>query len=156
MASYPDILITASDSPRILVAVEARLDRQRLENAIQQLRHYMVQMSCPVGLLVLPDELYIYRNKYTGTDENAVERIGHYRLGSAFQRFDRVSAGHSLQAKGRLFESYVQHWLEHLPMSDEIERLPPDLKDALEIHVLPAIESGVVRAAGPRELGSSF
>jgi len=156
MASYPDILVTSSDSPQILMAVEARLDHKALENAMHQLRHYMVKMNCPVGLLVLPDELYIYRNRYTGTDERAIEQVGQYHVGEAFRRFARVSTEHSSQTKGRQFESYIQHWLEHLPKSDEMERLPANLKDALETHVVPALESGVVRAAGPREQRSSF
>jgi len=157
MASYPDILVTSPDSPlQILMAVEARLDREALEAAIQQLRHYMAKMSCPVGLLVLPEALYIFRNRYTGIEENAIEQIGRYQMSEAFQRFARASAEHGVKAKGRLFESYVQRWLEHLPNSDDIEQLAPELKDALETHVLPALESGVVRAAGPREQWSSL
>jgi hypothetical protein len=156
MASYPDILVTSPDSPQILMAVEARLDRKALEAAIKQLRHYMAKMSCPVGLLVLPDELFIYRNRYTGIEENAIEQIGHYQMGDAFQRFARVSAQHGVKAKGLLFESYVQQWLQYLPQSDDIQRLTPELKDALEVHVLPALESGIVRAAGPREHWSNI
>ena len=156
MASYPDILVTSPDSPQILMAVEARLDRKALEGAIQQLRHYMAKMSCPVGLLVLPDALYIFRNRYTGIEENAIEQIGHYQMSEAFQRFARASTEHGVKAKGRLFESYVQQWLEHLPTSDDVERFAPELKDALETHVLPALESGVVRAAGPREQWSNL
>src|SRR5436305_3357344 len=155
MASYPDILVTSADSPQTLIAVEARLDRKALENAIPRLRHYMVKMSCPVGLLILPDELYIYRNRYTGTEENAIEQIGRYKV-EAFQQFVGIAAEHVSKARGRLFESYVQQWLEHLPKSDDIRRLAPDLKDALETYVVPALESGVVRAAGPREQWSSF
>ena len=151
MASYPDILITASDSPRVLVAVEARLDHQRLENAILQLKRYLVQMSCPVGLLVLPDELYLYRNKYTGIHESDVEQIGRYSLGGLFEGFRWESEKQSPQERGRLFESYVQNWLERLPWGRGMDELTPELKRDLETHVAPALEAGIVRAAGPRE-----
>lgn len=156
MASFPDIIVTSADSPRVLIAVEAKLEHKATESAIQQLRHYMIKMSCPVGLLVLPEELYMYRNRYTGTDEKTIDEIGHYRLGDAFQAFAQVSAEQSDKTKGHMFENYVQHWLEHLTRNGEIEKLPAELKDALETHVVPALESGVVRAAGPREMRSGF
>lgn len=153
MASFPDIIVTSSDSPRVLIAIETKLAQKPSKDAVQQLQHYMVKMSCPLGLLVLPEELYIYRNRYTGSDESAIDEIGHYRLGNAFQRFAERSPEQS-PAREYLFESHVQRWLEHLPKSDEIERLPADLKEALETHVVPALESGIVRAAGPREIRS--
>lgn len=85
MASVPDIIVTSTDPPRVLIAVAALLDNRALESATHRLRHYMVKMSCPVGLVVLPGELYIYRNRYTGADEKAIDEIGHFQLGNAFQ-----------------------------------------------------------------------
>jgi hypothetical protein len=155
MASFPDIIVTSPDSPRVLIAIETKIAQKLSKDAVRQLQHYMVKMSCPLGLLVSPEELYIYRNRYTGSDENAIDEIGHYRLGNAFQGFVGRSPEQS-PAKAYLFESYVQRWLEHLPKSDEIERLPADLKEALETHIVPALESGIVRAAGPREIRSGF
>ncbi len=156
MASFPDIIVTSTDSPRVLIAVETKIAQKPTENSIQQLRHYMAKMSCPVGLLVLPEELYIFRNRYTGTDEKNIDEIGHYRLGNIFQVFAKMSVEQSRGTKERLFERYVQDWLEQLPKGDEMERLPAELKDALETHVVPALENGVVRAAGPRETRGLF
>jgi hypothetical protein len=154
MASVPDIIVTSADSPRVLIAVAALLDNRALESATHQLRHYMVKMSCPVGLVVLPEELYLYRNRYTGADEKAIDEIAHYQLGNVFQMFAHLSAGKPPVTKGDLFESYVQEWLEHLPNSSELERLPAELKDALETHIVPVLENGTVRATGPREIRS--
>jgi hypothetical protein len=156
MASIPDIIVTSADSPSVLIAVAALLHNNSIESAAHRLRHYMAKMSCPVGLLVLPEELYIYRNRYTGADERSIDEIGHYQLGNVFQMFAHISAGKNPETKEDLFESYVQDWLEHLPNSSEIERLPAKLKDALETHVIPVLENGIVRAAGPREIRSAF
>ncbi len=138
------------------MAVEARLDSKALEIAAKQMRHYMLKMSCPVGLLILPDEILIYRNRFTGSEEKSIDQIGRYKLGNAFQRFKITSEERSPSAKGRLFESFVQKWLEHLPKSDDIKQLSPELKEALEAYVLPALESGTVRASGPREHWSTL
>ena len=73
MASIPDIIVTSTDSPRVLIAVAALQHNTAMESAAHRLRHYMAKMSCPVGLLVLPEELYIYRNRYTGADEKAID-----------------------------------------------------------------------------------
>ncbi len=108
MASFPDIIVTSTDSPRVLIAVETKIAQKPTENSIQQLRHYMAKMSCPVGLLVLPEELYIFRNRYTGTDEKNIDEIGHYRLGNIFQVFVKMSVEQSRGTKERLFERYVQ------------------------------------------------
>lgn len=153
MASFPDIVVTSTDSPRILVAVETKINRKPDKAAFQQLRHYMAKMSCPVGLLVSPEELYIFRNRYTGNDETNIDEIGRYRLGNIFQEFVNMPADQASVNKGFLFERFVQNWLERLPIG-EIKRLPAELRDALETHVVPALESGVVRAAGPREMRS--
>src|SRR5438270_1674383 len=115
MASIPDIIVTSTDSPRVLIAVAALQHNTAMESATHQLRHYMVKMSCPVGLLVLPEDLYIYRNRYTGADEKAIDEIGHYQLGNVFQMFANLSSAKTPEAKEDLFESYVQDWLEHLP-----------------------------------------
>src|SRR5579859_3584331 len=155
MPSFPDIIVTSPDSPSVLIAVEAKMASTHIENAAQQMRHYMAKMSCPVGLVVLPKELYIYRNRYTGLDERAIDEIGHYQLGDTFQMFVHLSAKSSPNAKEHWFENYVQDWLEHLPNSDEIKRLPAELRDALETHVVPVLESGIVRATGPREMRST-
>ena len=47
-------------------------------------------------------------------------------------------------------EDAVQAWLERLPAGTGQASLPPELWHALEQHVLPALEQGEIRAAGPR------
>ncbi len=151
MASVPDIIVTFPDSPRVQIAIVALLNDKTVEGAAQQLRRYMIKMSCPVGLLISPEKLHIYRNPYTGSDEKTIDEVGNFQLGDDFRSFAQEAGGY-VKNQEEFFENYVQDWLEHLPNSSEIERLPANFKSALERYVIPALETGVVRAAGPREM----
>ena len=52
---------------------------------------------------------------------------------------------------GRRFESAVQQWLEALPRTATRENVADEkLWDLLNKYVLPAVETGEVRAAAPR------
>src|SRR5215469_1434872 len=75
MASAPDILVTAPDSPQIFLVVEAKFTAEDLGGVESALERYMVKVGAPVGLLVTPRSIGIYRNHYTGTSEESVERI---------------------------------------------------------------------------------
>ena len=74
MASVPDILVTTADS-RILLVVGAKFNAGELADIELPLKGYMVQMGVPIGLLVTPKIMGIYRNRYTGISEKSVERI---------------------------------------------------------------------------------
>jgi len=78
MAFHPDILVTTAELPRIALVVEAKVRIPDLDRTEQELKRYMVGMQCPVGLLVTPDRLWLYRDLYTGRSENSVQRVGEY------------------------------------------------------------------------------
>lgn len=141
MEFLPDIIVASEGSPRVLLVVDAKLTRGDLDQAVRQLKRYMVGMSCPGGLLVSPDEITIFRNQYRGPDEGSVELVGAYPITAVFRparsEFD--------------FERAVQEWLEHLAFTGAARGLSPELCNALEEHVIPLLQQGEVRAAHPRE-----
>src|SRR5882724_6153952 len=141
MAFHPDILVTTAELPRIALVVEAKVRIPDLDRTEQELKRYMVGMQCPVGLLVTPDRLWLYRDLYTGRSENSVQRVGEY---DATALWGQTPPREPLQ-----FEIFVQQWLERL--TEQVARdLPYDLAEAVRDCVLPAVLSGEVRAAGPR------
>ena len=137
-----DILVSSPDSTESLLIVEAKLSDQVPADAEAQLKQSMLQLSCPVGLIVTPEKMSIYLDRLTSRGPDSIERIGDF------------SIGHLLQFKsgsGMAFQDAVKHWLENLPQTISPERVNnSDFWRALNIYVLPAIETGKVRAAAPR------
>jgi hypothetical protein len=146
MPFVPDIVVTGTDTPKVLVAVEAKTEETDFRRAATEVREYLFRMSSPVGLLVFPQRLWIFRNTYSGADEKAVEQLGPYELPDAVWK----NAGVDPQSKGYHFEASVQALLEHLAATHEIQNASPQLVSALETYVLPSLSFGIVRAAGPR------
>ncbi|SRR6266568_1899570 len=158
MASAPDILVTATDSPRILLVVEAKLAVKDLADIEPQLKRYMVKMGVPVGLFVTPKIMGIYRNKYTGKSEESVERVKLFDIPTSWSVFSRFlhlipekSAGQKASNVAMAFEENVQSWLEHLRTSGFLQDISPEAQDAFSDYILPALNEGTIRAAHPRE-----
>jgi len=140
MPFEPDILVTNPDDPRVTLVVEAKTHLPNLERTEADLKQYMVRMQVPIGVLITPERLWLYRDSYTTTAPDSVRRIGEYNITNAWRQPPPNQAG---------FESLVQHWLESL-RKRLAPTLPKDLSDALREYVIPAITSGDVRAAHPR------
>jgi hypothetical protein len=100
----------------------------------------MVGMQCPVGLLITPERMRLYRDSYTSRSPESVEFVGEFNLESWWQQ--------PPQSQGA-FETFVQQWLENLAGQLNSE-LPNPLREALREDVLPAVTNGDVRAAHPR------
>jgi hypothetical protein len=78
MPSTPDIIVTGEDTPRIFLVAEAKLRSTIRKEDESQLKSYMLQMRCPVGLLVTPEIIEVFRDTYTAHSENSVERVGSF------------------------------------------------------------------------------
>jgi hypothetical protein len=151
----PDILVSPPDTHDIALVVEVKLHENRLDQAEQQLKRYMFGMRCPLGMLVTPESLRLFRDTYTSYGEESIERIGEYSTRGLFDdMLARYPRDDNAAIRGFLLEDAVQAWLERLAAGADLTDLPPDLKNAIEDHVLPALAYGDVRAAGPRVRGS--
>jgi hypothetical protein len=150
MSFEPDILVSSPDAHDIALVVEVKLHENALDQAEQQLKRYMFGMRCPLGMLVTPESLRLFRDTYTSYGVESIERIGEYSIRGLF---DDALAGYPRDdAAMRAFrlEDAVQAWLERLAAGADFAELSPDLKNAVEEHLLPALAYGEVRAAGPR------
>jgi hypothetical protein len=146
MRFHPDIIVTGADSSRVLIAVEAKTDEREFRVVAEDIRKYLSSMSCPLGLLVFPERLWLYQNTFSGTDESSIEERGPYRTPQAVWRFGGIDHNKN----PRQFEAAVQVWLEELAERQEMVDASPELQSAFEAYVLPSLTSGVIRAAGPR------
>lgn len=151
----PDIIVTAQDSPRILLIAAAKLGPANFDESETTLKHYMAEMRSPVGLLVSSEALAIYRDKYTTDSETSVERVGVYPIPPTWRVWKslRSSAEQLKRTAGAesIFEHQVQTWLEELSTTAFPAEFSLEAQRALCEHVIPALSEGIVRAAGPRE-----
>jgi hypothetical protein len=145
MPAQADIIVSSPDSTEVKLVVEAKLRTADLQGAEHQLKNFMLQMSCPLGLLVSPQRLWVYLDRFTSYSEDSIERLGDFDI-TGLVRLKPADASDAVA-----FENAIQAWLENL--SDNVIRKPPadpKLRDVINHYLLPAVETGVVRAAGPR------
>jgi hypothetical protein len=139
MPFQPDIVINTPDGTTLVVEAKVRLaDLRATEDG---LKRYMAGMQCPVGLLVTPERIWLYKDSYTGRTSESIERIGEFDAKSLWQQAPPIEAAR--------FEIFVQEWLRDLTRQRSDE-LPYDLRKVLQEYVLPAVADGEVRAAHPR------
>lgn len=148
MPAQADIIVTSPDSTEVNLVVEAKLRFTDFPEAERQLKHYMLQVRCPLGILISPERLWIYRDRFTSNSEESVERLGEFGI-AGLHPFDPVPAMADSKAAAAAFEDAVQDWLESLPSSNT-RGLEPKLRTAIDHYIVPAIENGIVGAAGPR------
>ena len=104
----PDILVTRAGSPEILLVVEVKGSLSDSNSNEWPLRSYMVEMSCPVGMMVTSTYVRFYRNRYIDYSPKTVEMIGECQTAELFG----ASVGGSLRVAE--LERAAGDWLESL------------------------------------------
>jgi|SRR5271154_4365615 hypothetical protein len=148
MPAQADIIVSSADATEVKLVVEAKLRLANLPETEHRLKSFMLQLGCPLGLLVSPQRLWVYLDRFTSYSEDSVERLGDFNV-EGLIKFQSPAAqdGENHYA----FENAVQDWLESLSTAGTLERVKdPKLFEIIRHYILPAVETGVVRAAGPR------
>jgi hypothetical protein len=145
MGFQPDIIVTDRDGSDLEMVVKATTAIPDFGIAEGQLKKYMASMKCSVGMLVSPERLWLYEDRYLDSSDS-ITLVDSFDVSKVpdFARFrsERNSAS--------LFEEKVQSWLEGLRTEAGLRELPPELRKAVRVYVDPAILNGSIRAAGPR------
>jgi hypothetical protein len=146
MAFEPDIIVTGPEGLEIALVVAVKTDLRGLETSEQQLKKFMASMGSPVGILVTPERLRLYRDQYLSSlensGENSITKVSEFDVRSVF---DSAQAGNKVA-----FERLVQSWLEGLSTESGLRELPPELRVAAQRYIVPAISQGAIRAGHPR------
>jgi hypothetical protein len=146
MIFEPDIIVTGPEPSDVMLVVEVKTTSGHLDNAERQLTKYMAAMRSPVGMLVTPEKLWLYRDQYLSTSEESIKRVGEFDVGNIL-RFDAERGNRNVTVD---FENTVQTWIEGLTTESGLRGLPPDLRRAVQSHIVPAISQGIIRAGHPR------
>jgi hypothetical protein len=138
-----DIIVRSSDSTDVKLVVETKLAVRDLAAVEYQLKSSMLHLSCPVGLIVTPEKMWAYADRYLSSDITSILTLGEFGISHLLPDTSK--------ANERRFENTVQQWLEALPRTATRERVADEkLWDVLTKYILPAVETGDVRAAAPR------
>jgi len=158
MPFSPDIIVTGEETPKMLLVVEAKLNPSIRKEDESQLKSYMLHMRCPIGLLVTPDQIRVFRDNYTAHSENSVERVGSFAAPKNWDIFKAPHHGSDLEGPSDTdlafrFEGAVKSWLEQpgTSPSSYLKEFPKEARETLTDYVVPALTQGVVRSSGPRE-----
>jgi hypothetical protein len=146
MAFGPDIVVTERDGWEPALVVEAKVNAQDLESTERQLKTYMFGTLCPVGLIVTPSQLRLYRNRYLSSPEDSVELVGAFDVRNVLH-YRRSTDGREDAFE---FEGFVQAWLEGLGSEAGLQGLPAELRRAAQWYIFPAVSEGDIQAAHPR------
>src|SRR5580693_2368695 len=139
MPAQADIIVSSPDATEVKLVVEAKLKVPNLRETERQLKGFMLQLSCPLGLLVSPQRLWVYLDRFTSDSEESVERIGEFNVEGLIKFHSPASEGPETHFA---FENAVQDWLESLSMTGSQERVnDPKLLETISHYILPAVES---------------
>jgi hypothetical protein len=140
MTFEPDILVKSPGGSHPMLVIEVKTQVPDLEGTEANLKQYMVLMQVAIGALITPERIRLYRDFYT-QGPNSVRLIGDYNISTVWRQ--------PPPSRPPLFEEFVQRWLEDLPQQ-RIGSEATGLREALQQYIIPAIESGEVQAAHPR------
>jgi len=143
MAFEPDLVVrsAAGGSYSLVVQVQAT-PTTRIGDSREELKRYMMGMRCPLAVLITPDAIEILRDTYSDFSPASIRSVGVFETPAELAR--------AAVAGAFAFEAAAQDWLEGLGHSSRRARLAPELRAAVEEHLLPTLADGELHAAGPR------
>jgi len=145
---HPDILVQAAWDPTARLIVEVKLSPSTTARDEAQLKDHMARAGIPTGLLVNADSVAVFRDTFRDFSAASIERIGSIST-SNFPELQVFL--HGVGHKEVEFEAAVQRWLVELRERYVHGQLRgSDSHPMLLEHVIPALLSGEIRAAGPR------
>jgi len=131
----------------MIVEVQPSDSRVPYKNAIEQLRHQMASTGCSVGLAVSGEHIFLLRDSLEKFHGESIAVVGEAKLPES------LLPAPDKQGKGAYafeFESRVQHWLETLKLTPNLETLPSDLRELFGEPIKSLLRFGEIRAASPR------
>lgn len=145
---HPDLVVLSNELLEYTLAVEVKAGEVwDLDRTESRLGEFMEQVNCPVGLIITPKRILVYRNTY---QEPTLKRIGEFQYEPDRYDWHAALSGPPGQERVYLFERAVQDWLDGLVNPGEWALLPQELRECFEQYVIPALLQGELRVTGPR------
>lgn len=116
------------------------------QSAIKQLKHLMTLMGCTIGLVVTGTRVSLLRDSLEQPNGASIHLIGEAQLPDYLRP---LVTDPTANLRAVEFTDRIQQWLESL-QKDDLSELPADLQVLLADSVMPLLQFGEIRAAGPR------
>ena len=128
-AFRPDLIVTSSDGTEMKLVVAVGRDQEDHKYVEGPLKRYIIATNCPVGLLVVPNGLWIYRNRYLANDRDSVQELGPFSKLWPPDSLPQPFPGFPAAAAAALdpFVQQVRNWLESLETRANLNALSQDL-----------------------------
>ena len=91
----------------------------------------MASLGSPVGLLITPQRIRLYRDRYLPSVEDSITEVGNFNV----KEILRFRPTQNPQADSLDFERNVQSWLEGLSTKWGLPVCPPNLKSRPNVHI---------------------
>ncbi len=140
------IIVTGPDASDVALVVGVKLSSQKLDDSERQLKANMASLRSPVGLLVTPQRIRLYQDRYLPSVEDSIAKVGDFDVNDT----PRFRPTQNPQADSLDFERNVQSWLEGLSSESGLRGLPPEFRRAAQMYIVPALTQGIVRSGHPR------
>jgi len=145
MVFTPDVIVTTDYSPATIALVaEAKSATANIEEAALQLKEYMLLMSCPVGIILTPQVLRIYKYRFRGRTQDPIELVGDFSPRELLETLEPLAGGESA------VESTLVGWLDELAQAGQVAISDQRLRSAINEHILPAVSGGRISVVHPR------
>src|SRR5580704_8803394 len=139
MAFTPDVIVTTDYSPATIALVgEAKGAAANIEEAALHLKEYMLLMGCPVGIILTPQVLRIYKYRFLGRTQEPIELVGDFPPAELLEAREPAAWTESA------VESTLIGWLDELAHEGQVAVTDQRLKSAITEHILPAVSGGRV------------
>jgi hypothetical protein len=138
--------VTGAESSEIALVAEAKTNIRDIESSKLQLKKFMAAMRCPLGLLVTPERLWLFRDQYLSSSEDSIAQVAEFDVKNVLN-FEQTRTG---GGDALAFEQLVQSWLEGLATESGLRELPSELRSAAQLYIVPAVSQGTIRAGRPR------
>jgi hypothetical protein len=138
----PDVIVQGTDRPQLRLAVEINTERAHLDESARQLRQYMSDEACPLGLLVTPKETHVYQETWSDTPDSIREL--------AIVETPVLIHARGIIEDGPALERAVRQWLETMARHPGIPLHHTGEAARVEDYLLPALVDAEVWVTGPR------
>jgi len=126
------------------LVAEAKSATANIEEAALQLKEYMLLMSCPVGIILTPQVLRIYKYRFRGRTQDPIELVGDFSPRELLGKLEPLAGGESA------VESTLVGWLDELAHAGQVAVSDQRLRSAINEHILPAVSGGRISIVHPR------
>lgn len=142
MSFIPDIVVREPDIFKLQLVAGIHLEDKVPVEIERELKQYVFQMHCSVGIILTPTRLRIYKYGFLDRSPDEIELAGDFPAHEVF------GYGSDLNTRLQL-ESELVDWLDRLADASYFSHDDPVLNKAVNWYVVPAVSGGDVAVPHP-------